>query len=321
MFTNIRQCSVFAPTCIYENAVLLRKIRTLYSHIDGNGFFVRVRFINPASTWRILFHHSSFYLRKVIHIFLRVKVRGEMSRGKCPRPVMLFYAMLWYAMLCHAVVLCYVILCYLVLCYSALCCTVLCNVMLCKTIFPHTYLALLRVARWLFDLSNSVRSRTSSTRISGWMNLIHEFPFRVTYSSKSHTWSIICKEIDTWLLHLESNEHVTPQPWFESIWKRLVSFRTTWNLAHLCHSRSETTFQVERIKETEVRRRRKDLSDYCWRWPVEYSWEPNHVTSAQIVYLTALNVDEIPYIWNNENEQVVSEMLSRIAVLHELSGC
>ena len=36
-------------------------------------------FINPASTWRILFHHSSFYLRKVINIFSGGKSPGEMS--------------------------------------------------------------------------------------------------------------------------------------------------------------------------------------------------------------------------------------------------
>ena len=37
-------------------------------------------FINPASTWKLLFQQSSFYLRKVIYIFLR----GEKSGGKCP---------------------------------------------------------------------------------------------------------------------------------------------------------------------------------------------------------------------------------------------
>ena len=44
-------------------------------------------FINPASTWGILFHQSIFYLRKVINIFLRgEKSGGGMSGGKCPRP-------------------------------------------------------------------------------------------------------------------------------------------------------------------------------------------------------------------------------------------
>ena len=42
--------------------------------------------INPASTWKTLFHHSSFYFNNVICILLRGKSPGRNVRGDCPRP-------------------------------------------------------------------------------------------------------------------------------------------------------------------------------------------------------------------------------------------
>src|SRR6218665_2180646 len=53
------------------------KFRSGRQTVRGGRLDVSNCFMNPASTWKILFHQSSFYLRKVIYVFLRGESPGE----------------------------------------------------------------------------------------------------------------------------------------------------------------------------------------------------------------------------------------------------